>query len=163
MSRMARGAAALGLVLATALVGVAAPASASPGAPTRLVSLSGVVADQSAEAAAGTVGYSVTNQKCYSTIVAFTAKTYETGLSGVQQFRQKAVLQQKTATGWAWRAAKTVTSAKFANTGATVTYTVYWSGIHPSGGSWREVWQGFYLNGTAQVITRTPKVYITCP
>ena len=92
----------------------------------------------------------------------FTARTYETGLSGVQRFRQKAILQEFTGFGWANRSTKTIRSTKFPNTAGSTSFTLDWTGTHVnSGASWR-IWPGFYLNASGAVIAKTTKVFITC-
>lgn len=161
MARIIRRTTLFLLVVATALVGLAGPASAQTEAASRPASVSN--ASHVSSAAAGTVGYSVTNAHCYSNAITFTARTYETGLSGVQRFRQKAVLQQYTTFGWVKVSTRTVRSVQFANTSATTSFTLDWTGSHPANGaSYREVWQGFYLNGAGAVIAKTTKVTITC-
>jgi hypothetical protein len=161
MLRTAKRLALLGLVSATVLLGIAAPAGASTGVSSRPAGVTGSGGDF--VAAAGTVGFSVTNGRCYSNAITFTAQTYETGLSGVQRFRQKATLQEYTRSGWVNRASQTYRSQKFANTAGATYYTLNWTENHvANGASWRVVWQGFYLNGSGQTIAKTNKVRVNC-
>lgn len=161
MQRIARRVGVLGILLAVAVVGLAVPAGASTTSAHRPAFVTGSAGDF--VAAAGTVGFSVTNGRCYSNAITFTAQTYETGLSGVQRFRQKAVLQEYTASGWKARASQTYRSVKFANTAAATYYTLNWTENHvANGASWRVVWQGFFLNGSGGTIAKTRKINVTC-
>jgi hypothetical protein len=161
MQSVTKRAAALGVAAAAAIAMQAAPAGASTSS-SHAAKISSA-AQPSSVARAGTVGFKVNNGKCFANKITFTAKTYETGRSGVQRFRQKAVLQEFRGGRWVNRATSTKASTKFPNNAVSYSYTLNWTGTHTANGSsWREVWQGFYLNGWGGVIAKTKKITLTC-
>jgi hypothetical protein len=155
--------------ITTATLGVAAAAVLLLGSPasaaTSANSASGtaVRATSARIVASASVSFRISNARCHSTSITFTATTQENGRSGVQRFRQTAVLQEFRSGSWHNRASSTRTSTKFPNDSRNFAFTLNWTGTHPANGaSWREVWQGFYLNGSGHVLFKTRKITITC-
>lgn len=110
------------------------------------------------------VGFAVTDAKCWADGITFTAETYENGLSGVQQFRQQAKLQEFTTRGWVTISGTSkVLSTKFANDSRNFTFSRDWTATHDvNGASHRVIWQGFYLNGTGKAIFKTKQIKVNC-
>ena len=176
MSALRTRALTVGAAMGTALVLAAAPAGAAgspltatePGAAARPSgeAEAGVLdAPQAVEGAArAAVGYNVRNLRCFPNNVVFDALTFENGRSGVQQFRQRAQLQELTSFGWVNRSATSVVnSTRFPNNATSFRFDRHWTGSHVNNGAaWRVKWQGLYLNGFGQVIARTPNVTATC-
>lgn len=102
--------------------------------------------------------------RCFSNAITFNAKTYENGRSGVQQFRQRAQLQQFTTRGWAPASRiNSVKSARFPNDFRNFYFSRKWQANHvANGASWRVAWQGFYLNGFGRAIAKTKVIFVTC-
>lgn len=110
------------------------------------------------------VGFAITNAKCFSNAITFTAETYENGFSGVQQFRQQARLQQRTASGWVnVTPVSKVKSTKFPNDARNFRFTRDWTASHAvTGASYRVIWQGFFLNGSGRALFKTKPVQVNC-
>ena len=109
------------------------------------------------------VGFRIYNARCTATQIRFTADTFETGRSGVQQFKQKAQLQEYVGRWVARTRVLTVTSQRFPNDRRNFHFVRNWVGTHPNNGhSWRIAWRGLYLNGFGQVIARTRVIYVIC-
>lgn len=153
-----------GAAVASVLI-AASPASAgSLTSNTATGKLSTTSVASKANVAGAAVGFTVANASCTSTSIRFTARTYENGFSGVQQFRQRAQLQKFTTRGWvAATPIRTIASQRFPNDGRNFSFTLNWRGTHPfNGGSWREAWQGVYLNGFGRVVAKTRVIYVIC-
>lgn len=143
------------VALATgALVATAAPTSASTGT-TGTISAQPVVASS--------VSYKVSNLKCFSNAIQFTAKQQENGLSGVTQFRQQVREQEFTDNGWVFiTGTAKATSKPFPNDSRSFFFTRVWTTSHAAdGASYRARWQGLYYSGS-RVVFQTPFVYATC-
>lgn len=137
-------------ILATAVT----PASASTATSGRL---------SAQPAVAASVTYKVSNLKCFSNAIQFTAKQQENGVSGVTQFRQLVREQQFTNHGWVFitGTAKS-TSNRFPNDSRSFFYSRVWKASHAANGaSYRARWQGLYYSGS-RVAFRTPFIYATC-
>ena len=157
------GLAAAGLiVVATAVPSQAAPADSVSSKDGGLaVAASAKPANVAPKAA---VGFSITDARCSSTKVTFTAETYENGRSGVQQFKQQARLQEFTTRGWV-NVTKTskVKSTKFPNDSRNFSFTRDWAATHAANGaSYRVIWQGYYLNGSGAAIFKTKPIKVLC-
>lgn len=158
--------AATGIVAAAALAVAAAPAGAS----TSAINATGGSLVTTATAAApnvaakANVSYAITNARCTSTGITFTAKTAESGRSGVQQFRQTGQEQEYTGSRWVNITGKVKSnSAKFPNDSRNFSYTRDWTATHSNNGrSHRVVWQGFYLNGSGGALFKTKPIAINC-
>jgi hypothetical protein len=149
---------------ATATVGAAAAAVLLFGSPANAANTGnsatgGAVRPASARIVpSASVSFRISNARCHSTSITFTATTQENGRSGVQQFRQTAVLQEFRFGSWHTRASASRKSVRFPNDSRNFAFTLNWTGSHPANGSsWREVWQGFYLNGSGNVLFKTRK------
>ncbi len=168
-----------GVATATAVVLVAAPAGASTGSSVtstpqgsaeanatggRAATVDAPAAGAVSGVAAAAVAYRISSATCFSNDVRFTADTFETGLSGVQRFRQAAQLQEFTTRGWVpTTGTATVTSATFPNDRRSIHFVRTWNGTHAANGaSWRVVWQGFYYNGGGALVAKTRPVPVTC-
>ena len=121
-----------------ALVLFAGPALASPGrldhglgngtdAPR--ASAAATVTDESAGppttgSAAASVGFRISNARCFSNDVCSTRNTYETGFSGVQRLQQRAQLQKFTTRGWVNATGVNVASStRFPNDGRSFSFS----------------------------------------
>jgi hypothetical protein len=150
---------------AVAVVATGLPASAATSAAPTIRSSHGSLSTAPTKAvrAAG-VSFLVSNKKCFSNGITFTARQTEFGLSGVQQFEQAA--REQAWNGVKWVNITTISrvfSAQFPNDGRNFTFVRNWTATHPvTGGSFRVQWQGFYLNGLGRVILRTVVVAVLC-
>jgi hypothetical protein len=151
----------LATLTATAAGLLAGPASATTAAPDR--SVAATVSRQVAIPNAS-VSFAITNARCFAGAITFTAKQQENGVSGVQQFRQKAREQEFTNAGWVNITNTLVSrSTRFPNDGRNFSFTLNWRFVHPANGaSHRVIWQGFYLNGGGGVLFKTVPVRINC-
>ncbi len=180
MSRVLKRLSTAGVAAGAALLMAAGPASAGAdasmtasepgtsraalGAPSaKGGEVTGPVGQVTGEAAAS-VGFVVNNLRCFSNAVVFNARTFENGRSGVQQFQQRAQLQEFAFGAWRNRTAVSrVNSTRFPNDFRNFSFTREWRGNHvANGASWRVKWQGFYLNGFGQVIAQTRVITATC-
>lgn len=125
--------------------------------------ISGPVGEVSGDAAAS-VGFTVNNLRCFSNAVVFNATTRESGRSGVQQFQQRAQLQEFAAGAWRNRTSVARSnSTRFPNDFRNFSYSREWRGNHvANNASWRVKWQGFYLNGAGRIIAQTRVITATC-
>ena len=176
MSAVRKRALTISAAVGTAIALAAAPAGAVD-ANSLTASEPGTAARPSGEAKAGvldapqeiegaaraSVGFSVRNLNCFSNAVVFDALTFENGRSGVQQFRQKAQLQEFVGR-WVNRSpVSVVNSTRFPNNARSFRFDRHWQGTHVANGASRRVkWQGQYLNGFGQVIAQTRVITATC-
>jgi hypothetical protein len=153
------------MVAAAAVAVTAAPASAATSSAmtgTGRLATSAVAAKPNVLGAS--VSFSITNAKCFSNAITFTARTSESGISGVQQFKQTAREQEFTTSGWVNITGTAVTkSAKFPNDSRNFFYSFNWRATHAANGaSYRVIWQGFYLNGGGSAIFKTKQIAVNC-
>lgn len=164
MLRRSRTAGAAAALAAVAMLATT-PASAAPAPSNDAVERKAKSATVTTQLSAGrsTLFYEVRNARCWSNAITFTGETLETGRSGVQQFQQRAILQEFVGGRWVRRAGKTITSNRFPNDWRNTSFTLDWRGSHVANGRpWREIWQGFYYDGFGFEVGRTPRIFVTC-